>query len=279
MLWIGEPDVMPVPGWDLRLDRAIPGDPDGSGLVFATTAGRTPSVTDLWPGSSAGATEQLPEALAAAAGGQTTRLGSLLAPMGVEYVAVPRRQAPFPYVTEDQSDPELLLDVLGGQLDLARVELVSGIDVYRNTAWGPALAELPADADIAVGGGSSVTDRTITGLAGAPTALTGSTGYASASGTTSDAATIYLSSAATDRWQLTRDGQPVAREDALGWANQYRADGGGNLELTYATPPLRLGWLALQSVLWVLCLWYLWHSRVAKEDARDRARLRTAVDL
>ena len=41
----------------------------------------------------------------------------------------------------------------------------------------------------------------------------------------------------------------------------------------------RYGWLALQSLLWVLCLWYLWHSRVAKEDARDRDRLRKAVDL
>jgi GT2 family glycosyltransferase len=278
MLWIGEPDVMPVPGWDLPAGD-VTGRPDTSGLVFATTAGRTPSVTDLWPGSSVGATEQLPEALAAAAEGQTTRLGSLLAPMGVEYVVVPRRQAPFPYVTEDRSNPELLLDVLGGQLDLARVELVSGIDVYRNTAWGPALAQLPIDADIPAGGGEFVTDRTITDLAGAPAALTDTSGYASASGSTNDPATIFLSSGATDRWQLTRDGQPVAREDALGWANQYRVDAGGALDLTYATPSLRFGWLALQALLWVLCLWYVWHSRVAKEDARDRARLRTGVDL
>ena len=36
---------------------------------------------------------------------------------------------------------------------------------------------------------------------------------------------------------------------------------------------------AREPLLWLLCLWYLWHSRVAKEDARDRDRLRTAVDL
>ena len=279
MLWIGEPDVMPLPGWDLPLGPTTGGAAEGSGLVFATTAGRTPSVTDLWPGSSRGATQQLPEALTAAAAGQTTRLGSLLAPMGIEYIAVPRRQAPFPYVAEDQSDPALLLDVLASQLDLARVELISGIEVYRNTAWGPALAQLPGDADIAEGGGDAITDRTIGELAGAPGALTDSTGYASASGSTDDAATIYLSSAASDAWTLTRDGQPVAREDALGWANQYHVDGGGSLELAYTTPPLRSGWLALQSLLWLLALWYVWHSRVAKEDARDRDRLRSAVDL
>jgi hypothetical protein len=141
------------------------------------------------------------------------------------------------------------------------------------------VAQLPSDADIPVGGGEFVTDRTISGLAGAPAPLTDATGGIGGSGSTTDAATIYLASEASDHWQLTRDGQAVAREDALGWANQYQVDAGGSLELTYSTPPLRAGWLARQALLWVLCFWYLWHSRVAKEDARDRARLRTAVDL
>ena len=124
-----------------------------------------------------------------------------------------------------------------------------------------------------------IRDSTIPELAGAPAALTDSTSYAAASGSVDGATTIYLSSAATDRWQLTRDGQVVPREDALGWANQYAVDAGGSLELGYQTPTIRSGWLALQALLWVLSLWYLWHSRVAKEDARDRARLRSAVDL
>jgi hypothetical protein len=276
MLWIGEPEVMPLIGWDLPLSTASGAAPD---LVYATTEGRTPTVTDLWPGSSEGATGQLPQALGAAAAGETTRLGSLLAPMGVEYVVVPRRLAPFPYVSTDQSNPVALLDVLSGQLDLARVELPSGIDVYRNTAWGPALAQLPADAEIASGGGDDVTDRVIPGLKGAPPALTDSTSYAGASGSTDGSATLYLASEASDRWQLSRDGQPVERGDALGWANQYRVDGGGPLELSYATARLRFALLGLQALLWLLCLWYLWHSRVAKEDARDRDRLRKAVDL
>ena len=199
--------------------------------------------------------------------------------MGVEYVVVPRRLAPFPYESEDRSNPTALLDVLAGQLDLARVELISGIDVYRNTAWGPSRAQLPADVELAVGGGDRVTDRVIPELSGAPVALPDTSGPTDASGRLDAAATVYLSSAASDRWQLTRDGQPVARGDALGWANQYRVDGGGDLQLSYQTSRLRYGWLALQSLLWVLCLWYLWHSRVAKEDARDRDRLRKAVDL
>lgn len=277
MLWVGEPEVMPVPGWDLPTDSAAS---DGTqGLVFATTTGRTPTVTDLWPGAGDGATGQLTEALDAAASGETTRLGSLLAPMGVEYVVVPRRLAPFPYASEDRSNPVALLDVLSGQLDLARVELVSGIDVYRNTAWGPVRADLPFDAEIPVGGGEGVTDRVIPELEGAPQALPEANGPTSASGRTEDPTTVYLSSAASDRWQLTRDGAPVARGDALGWANQYRVDQGGELELSYVTSRLRWVWLGLQTVLWVLCLWYLWHSRVAKEDARDRDRLRRAVDL
>lgn len=284
MLWIGEPDVMPLPGWDLPLtavavDRGTADDHGASGLVFATTTGRTPNATDLWPGSSRGATEQLPEALASAAAGQTTRLGSLLAPMGVEYVAVPRRQAPFPFETEDRSDPALLLDVLAGQLDLAKVELIPGIDVYRNTAWGPAVAQLPADTEVPEGGGDAITDRTIDQLAGAPAPLTTDAGVGPATGQLDGAATIYLSSAASDQWELTRDGQAIDRQDALGWANQYRVDGGGSVELAYATPPTRSAWLGLQVLLWLAALWYLWHSRVAKEDARDRDRLRTAVDL
>ncbi len=277
MLWIGEPDVMPVTGWDLPASTA--GDADSADLVYATTTGRTPVVTDLWPGSSEGSTGQLTEALRAAAAGETTRLGALLAPMGVEYVAVPRRLAPFPYVGEDQSSPTALLDVLASQLDLARVELVPGIDVYRNTAWGPTRAALPPDTSVPAGGGQDITDRVIPELAGAPTALGDLAGPTNASGRLDDPATVYLSTAASDRWQLSADGQPVDRGDALGWANQYRVDHPGALELTYTTPALRYAWLGLQALLWVLCLWYLWHSRVAKEDARDRARLRKAVDL
>ena len=276
-LWVGEPEVMPVPGWDLPVDSVV--DEGTDGLMFATTTGRTPTVTDLWPGAGDGATDQLTDALRAATEGETTRLGSLLAPMGVEYVVVPRRLAPFPYASEDRSNPLALLDILSGQLDLSRVELVSGIDVYRNTAWGPSRAELPFDAEIPAGGGEGITDRVVPELTDAPQALPDAEGYTGATGRTDDPTTLYLATAANDRWQLTRDGQPVPRGDALGWANQYRVDQGGELELSYRTSRLRSGWLGLQTLLWVLCLWYLWHSRVAKEDARDRDRLRKAVDL
>ena len=80
-------------------------------------------------------------ALTLALGHDTTRLGRVLAPMGVRYIAVPRRLAPAddtPRATPAQADADRAADALAGalaeQLDLQQVRLDPGLVLYRNTA-------------------------------------------------------------------------------------------------------------------------------------------------
>src|SRR5207253_2084289 len=83
VLWVGGPEVLPGTGWRL-----------GPGLAYSTSRNGPPDFTDLWPGSSRGPTHLIADALTVARQGRTTRLGHLLAPMAIRYVAVPSHLVP-----------------------------------------------------------------------------------------------------------------------------------------------------------------------------------------
>src|SRR5947208_14986276 len=67
---------------------------DLAGLAYATSDSGPPDASDLWPGSSNGPTGLIADAVAVARRGDATRLGHLLAPMAIRYIAVPSRLAP-----------------------------------------------------------------------------------------------------------------------------------------------------------------------------------------
>jgi hypothetical protein len=138
-LWIGDAGVVPLRGWALDVP-ALAEPEEGAQLVYATTFGRSPNVENMWPGSRGGATEELTTLLEQAGDRGADRLGARLAPMGIQYIVVPRRPAPLPYVSDDSSHPDALVDLLASQLDLRRIDVVGGIHVYRNTAWDPSSA-------------------------------------------------------------------------------------------------------------------------------------------
>jgi len=270
-LWIGDASVVPMRGWSLDAPE-IEENPDGR-LVYATTTGRTPTVQELWPGDDAGATRQLRLALLTAAQGQTNRLGSLLAPMGVQYVAVPQRTSTSLAARPGPATPALL-DMLGNQLDLARVELPAGITVYRNIAWGPVTARLPREVVLAQGG-PALADRAIPALAGAPDAVPDRSGFGTSAGVLPGPATVYVGSMASNRWELRVNGALQPRHDALGWSNQFAVDATGQATLHFQTSRVRYLWLAGIALLWVAVAWYLWQTRVTKESERDLAHVRT----
>ncbi|MDQ1372847.1 MAG: hypothetical protein QOJ09_185, partial [Actinomycetota bacterium] len=78
VLWLGDPEALPLQGWRL-----------GTGLAYGTSRNGPPDATVLWPGSSNGATDLIADAVNLARTRRTTRLGHLLAPMAVRYVVVP----------------------------------------------------------------------------------------------------------------------------------------------------------------------------------------------
>ncbi len=276
VLWLGEADLVPGAPW--KLDAA-PIDRLGrdATLAYTTTDNGIGDVSDLLPGTDSGATARLAQTLRIAARGGTTRLGALLAPMGVRYIIVPLADAPVPFQTGPTSRPSALLSVLGDQLDLANVDVIEGVVVFRNAAWGPTRAELPPGTSYPRGG-PGLAARVVPALAGAPTALADQGSYQSFSGTL-PSSSLYLSNAASSRWELEVDGHSAPRSTVLGWANAFDAPAGTNASLSYHTATTRWLWLLGQAVLWLVVLIALFRTRVRAQAVRDLAVIEAEGEL
>ncbi|MEX2659867.1 MAG: glycosyltransferase family 2 protein, partial [Acidimicrobiales bacterium] len=112
ILWIGHPASLPVGGQ--RLD---------DGLAYALTSSSSPDITDRWSIPEPGATALAAEALELAAAGRTDRLGRLLAPLGVRYLALPASAAPERAHAAARPLPEGVLATTSRQLDLEVVDV------------------------------------------------------------------------------------------------------------------------------------------------------------
>jgi GT2 family glycosyltransferase len=297
VLWLGDPAVLPVHGWDLPPDMrdgadASPddigtdglrrnGEPLNAGVAYATTWQGQPMVQDLWPGPRGGShagdgLRQLEEAVNLARARQTTRLGRLLAPMAVQYIAVPQRLAPSSFAGTWHPAPQDLLDGLAEQLDLERVQVDPSLVIYRNLAF------LPARASVAVADSGEVSPPELSERATveevalanpdqAQPALEGGEGFADDRGELDGEVTLLQSVAASDTWSLQVDGVAVERSTAFGWANQFAVASAGSAELRYETPAARDVVLGVQLVLWLLAVLIAVSTR-RRALARQRAR-------
>jgi GT2 family glycosyltransferase len=272
-LWLGDAGVLPGHGWALDVEEV---DDLGEGRVaaYATTEVGVPSLTEHWAGEAGGATPDLAAAMAAAASGQTARLGALVAPMGVRYVVVPLGPAPDPYARSRTYDPAPILAVLEAQLDLDSVTVNPGVRVYENAAWAPARALLAPGAPLPQDGTAGVDD--LAALEGARPVLDGGAAGASHSGTIDEPGTVYLADGGGDAWELTVDGARAERTDAFGWASAFTVEQGGSASLGFATPGWRLPALIGQVLLWVLAIGYLLRVRVV-EDERDELAVDASI--
>ena len=127
VLWLGDPEALPVAGWQLR-----------EGLAYATSQNGTPQLVDKWPSASPGPAESVADAVDLALGGETTKLGSLLAPGAVRYLVVPSRAAPVRDRMRPLPPPVGVVPALDAQLDLRQLESDESVRVYENAAWATA---------------------------------------------------------------------------------------------------------------------------------------------
>ena len=200
--------------------------------------------------------------------GDTTRLGRLLAPMGVRYVVIPGQLAPAPYDRGRRPAPPRLLDTLGQQLDLQEVALNSGITVYRNTAWAPSRALLPRSGSDR----SDLLDAVGEDLSGSRPALTHEHGPTNAGGYLGRTGDLLVASAADPGWKLTIDGVPMSRTTAYGYANSFTVTRAGQGHLSYHTTPMRWLELAGQVLVWLLVVWAWRRYRRVDRSAASAAR-------
>lgn len=238
VLWVGNPEVLPATAWRY-----------GPDLAYAATDGGTPSIVDHLPSVPPGSTPLLADALRLAQDRRTSRLGHLLAPMGVRYLVVPSQLAPLSD-PDEHPVPEVLLGTLAQQLDLEEVPVGDGLRVFRNTSWIPTRAVLP-DLD---GDRTDFTEAVADDLTGARPALTERAGAVGARGEVPVEGELLVATTDDPGWQLRIDGVPMGRSQGYGWANQFTASRTGAGELTYDVPVERRLAAVGQVGLWALVL-------------------------
>jgi GT2 family glycosyltransferase len=226
VLWIGDPSILP-------LDGAV-----ADGLGFGFSRNGPPDARALWPAPGGHAGTVARDAVGLLATGGTERLGHVLAPLGVRYIAVVDRSAPGSHPV--RALPRGLSTTLAGQLDLSLRQSVSGLTLYENAAWVPTRAVVagslpvrgsPTDAALAADLEATPFDRS----------------------TDAGPGTLLLSAAHDSRWRATQSGTRLTNRPAFGWANSYplatRApvtlafDGGHARDLALVVQAL--AWLAL----------------------------------
>jgi GT2 family glycosyltransferase len=278
VLWVGDPAVLPGgAGWLLA-----------EGLSYVAVDAATPGVGDLWPATGEGASDRLGEALESAAGGRTSRLGQMLAPMGVHYLAVPRSPAPASAGPADAGDDDgprrlaapgavdRLVDALDGQLDLQQIAVDDAVALYRNVAFAPVLA---TGIDEAARAETSVEEMQWVDLSGASPVLVEADGDGYR-GPVPSGETVVQASSASSHWVLEVEGRRAARSDAYGWATTFTTaggdggdgrddDGGGQATLSYRTPLTHHLLLGAQGALWLAALAVAIRMRFGSERTRS----------
>jgi hypothetical protein len=214
-LRIGDPDALAGRGWVLDDD-----------LDFMVTDGPTAGLSDLFPHAGLGGEKALREALALAAAGQTTRLGAMLAPFGIDYVMVVDRLAPLPYGVDEIAAQGPLPPALRQQVDLQRVDVIPGVAVYRNNAVLPRRAEVTPAVGRSIAS-LSVVDVIAAGAIDATAVLEDRRSLTEYRGDVGDDVSVVVADNRDDRWSLTVDGASLAPQPAFGWAARYDVESGG----------------------------------------------------
>ncbi|MDQ6798088.1 MAG: glycosyltransferase [Actinomycetota bacterium] len=235
MLWLGDPEVLPLGSWNV-----------GGGLAYATSRDGTPVGTDNLPGPASHATRNIVSAIGQAERGDTSRLGRLLAPMAVRYLVLPRQSGAGGTAGPQRPPPAALTRGLASQLDLRLLPSDPATIVYENIAWGPGREiangpKIPPGAVNTLGAGAELTG----GLPVLP-----GTGPVEFAGTLPSGGQVLVAEAPSSGWQLSVAGKAASRTPAFGVANAYQVDGTGRGVLGYRTPLFRYVLLVVGIVLW-----------------------------
>jgi GT2 family glycosyltransferase len=133
VLWLGDPSILPVPGWTVA-----------PGLAAATSMNGLPSGNTLFTSPNSGTADAIITAVNTALQGRTVNLGQLLAPAGISAIVV--MSASAPQLTGMESSPvrevpAALVPSLSAQTDLALELSTATVQVYANAQFSGIVRE------------------------------------------------------------------------------------------------------------------------------------------
>jgi GT2 family glycosyltransferase len=259
MLWVGDPTVLPLDPVVLR---------DGTG--YTLTRDGPGDVTDQWRAPEHSADQVVDRAVTLATAGRTNRLGRMLAPMGVRYVAVPTSQGPGGGA--EAPAPVAVRAAMSAQLDLARLRSSAGLVLYENLAYAPLRSVVPGDVPV---------DSPRPNRAALGTDLSGAVPLDSAPVA---AGTVLWGEAYDSEWGATRGGSSLSHEQAFGWSNGFALGRAGTVSIAYGAQWQRWAMLAGSLLIWLVVAWRWRRTRVRRapgaraSSARRRRERRQRYD-
>jgi GT2 family glycosyltransferase len=261
ILWVGDPAILPTDPFEVR-----------DGVAYALTVNGAGDARAILRAPRQAADAVVVDAVELALDGRTNRLGRLVAPMGVRYVAAPSRNGPGgPLGTPVGGLRARLAD----QLDLARLGVESGLVLYENTAWFPGRGVADEGAEVPTGDRAPIPAALRTDLAGEVTPL----GDAPAG-----PGQVVDAQAYDDAWKATVDGRPLRHAVGFGWANTWALPDRGEVALSFTDQRPTTLMIAGQAVLWLVVAVIGWTGRrrrlrVDTAPGRSRAQRREAAEL
>ncbi|HEV3187677.1 MAG TPA: glycosyltransferase family 2 protein [Acidimicrobiales bacterium] len=127
VLWLGDPSVVPLPGWSVA-----------PGLEAATSMNGLPGGANLFNSPDSGTSDVIMQAVQSALAGHTVRLGELLAPAGIATIVVMNSSAPELSGVQNvplHRPPGELLTALNNQSDLSLDLQTSSVEVFSNSLF------------------------------------------------------------------------------------------------------------------------------------------------
>jgi hypothetical protein len=242
VLWLGAPEVLPLPGNRLA-----------NGLAYATSVNGPPDGLAEWAGPVRAADAPLAGAVIAAREARTTALGRLLAPLGVRFVVVASKAAPAGTGAVTRSVPADLPPALSAQLDLRQIESDPSLLVYENAAWAPVRSQLPAEAVEASRSGDPLAARTVQ-LSGASSVLAPTRDGSQRFTGPVDAGRVLVAEAPASQWSLRVGGVSASRQRAFGSVLAFDVGTAGPGVLHYRTPLGHTVALWVQLLLWLAAI-------------------------
>jgi GT2 family glycosyltransferase len=240
VLWLGSPAALPV---DAKTT---------DGISYGLTRDGAGDARALWAAPEQDADRMLGRALAIARAGETSRLGHLLAPIGVRYVALIGRLAPG-HGPRMPVDPALD-DALERQLDLSVSRIDDGGIIYANDAWIPRRAVVPTGTDVAAPAGAGLAAAARSDAASEARGISGSVHDSREV----PPGTVLWAEASDGGWRASASGSSLERSAAFDWTNAFELPERASVGIRYRTslPTRLLVWLAV--VVWVVALvaWY-----------------------
>ncbi len=239
VLWLGDPEVLPVDGW-----RIAPG------LAYGTSRNGAGNLADQWVPNQPGPSRALGDAVKIALNGRTTRLGHLLGPMGVRYVIVPRRVGPKSAGRPLLPPSRDVGGALAEQTDFRQLDATNDVAVFENAAWVPIRAVLnDAAAQEVAGAGRGFEAASANQIGGAKPALTARSSDYNFSGELAGPA-MFFAETPSARWTLKVNGDKAVRSNGFGFGSVYTAGKAGNATLRYNTSIVRYLSLLLEVAMW-----------------------------